>query len=92
MFKSENVRKLIKILLVICLIFCIVLLSFTLVNCGDSLPSGKASRIDFASGWNLTEAATFEYVNENTVKIKRLSDGQVFYMPDSSIEKIWVAD
>ena len=62
-------------------------------SCGASqpetlLPKGEASRIDFTDGWTI-DAATFEYINENTVKIVRDSDGQVFYVPNNSIDMIW---
>ena len=73
---------------IICIVICIAFL-VVLTSCGTKLPKGEASRIDFANGWDIGES-TFEYVNESTVKIVRTSDGQVFYVPNNSIEMIWV--
>ena len=70
----------------ICLVVSIVIL-VVLASCGSKLPKGEASKIDFTNGWEIHES-TFEYINENTIKIVRVSDGQVFYVPDSSIEMI----
>lgn len=81
---------------IVCFIICIFIL-VALSSCGSalskddgsSLPKGDASRIDFTDGWSIKDAS-FEYVNERTVKIVREVDGQVFYVPDSSIDMIWV--
>ena len=73
---------------IICIVICIAFL-VVLTSCGTKLPKGEASRIDFTNGWEIGES-TFEYVNESTVKIVRTSDGQVFYVPNNSIEMIWV--
>ena len=73
---------------IICIVICIAFL-VALTSCGTKLPKGEASRIDFTNGWEIGES-TFEYVNESTVKIVRTSDGQVFYVPSSSIDMIWV--
>lgn len=75
----------------ICFAICIAIL-VVLTSCGSSdstLPKGEASTIYFVDGWKI-EDATFEYINENTVKIVRNSDEQVFYAPNSSIDVIWV--
>lgn len=69
----------------------ILLLVMSLAGCSSKLPSGKASRIDFIDGWSI-RAAEFEYVNESTVKIIREDDGQVWYVPTSSIDMIWLED
>ena len=78
---------------IIALIICTLIL-VALTSCGSDLPKGKASRIDFVDGNTYDESdsgeLTFEYINENTVKIVRASDGQVFYVPNTNIEKIWV--
>lgn len=76
---------------IICVILCLVVLVFIFASCGNSLPSGKASRITLIDGWEIHDA-TFKYVNENTIKIVRNEDNQVFYIPDSSVKTIWVAD
>ena len=73
---------------IICIVICIAFL-VVLTSCGPKLPKGEASRIDFTNGWEIGES-TFEYVNESTVKIVRTIDGQVFYVPNNSIEMIWV--
>ena len=73
---------------IICIVICIAFL-VALTSCATKLPKGEASRIDFTDGWKIYEA-TFEYVNESTVKIVRTQDGQVFYVPSSSIDMIWV--
>ena len=72
---------------------CIALaLAFSLVGCSSpTLPSGTASRVDFVDGWKISRS-TFEYLNENTVKFVREDDGQVFLVPITSIDMIWVAD
>lgn len=72
---------------------CIALaLAFSLVGCSSpTLPSGTASRVDFVDGWKISRS-TFEYLNENTVKFVREEDGQVFIVPITSIDMIWVAD
>ena len=72
---------------IICIVICVAFL-VVLTSCGAKLPKGEASRIDFTDGSIIGES-TFEYVNESTVKIVRTSDGQVFYVPNNSIDKIW---
>lgn len=70
-----------------------LLLVLALVGCSTAQTteklSGKASRIDFVDGWKIG-SASFEYVNEHTVKIVRDEDNQVFYVPINSIDMIWV--
>ena len=73
---------------IICIVICIAFL-VVLTSCGTKLPKGEATRIDFTDGWSISKS-TFEYVNESTVKIVRASDGQVFYVPNNNIDKIWV--
>ena len=73
---------------IICIVICIAFL-VVLTSCGTKLPRGEASCIDFIDSGYMTEV-TFEYVNENTVKIVRIEDGQVFYVPHSSIKRICV--
>ena len=73
---------------IICIVICVAFL-VVLTSCGAKLPKGEASRIDLTDGWKIGES-TFEYVNESTVKIVRTSDGQVFYVPNNSIDMIWV--
>ena len=72
---------------VICLITCIILL-VALTSCGTKLPKGEASLIDCGSGFYIKNA-TFEYVNESTVKVID-EDGKVYYFPDHQIEYILV--
>ena len=72
---------------IICLITCIVIL-FVLTGCGSKLPKGEATRIDLVGGGTISES-TFEYVTESTVKIVREEDGQVFYIPNEQIYRIW---
>ena len=72
----------------LCLIVCIIF-SILLVGCKTTLSKGQASRVDFIDGWAIGNA-TFEYLNETTVKIVRTSDGQIFIVPTSSIDMIWV--
>ena len=74
---------------IICFVFCIALL-VSLTGCNSNLPKGKASNIDFIDGWTIN-SSTFEYVNENTVKIVR-ENGQVLYVPNSYIKRIWVKE
>ena len=74
---------------IICIVICIAFL-VVLTSCGTKLPKGEASRIDFTDSWGGVGESTFEYVNESTVKIVRANDGQVFYVPSSSIDRIWV--
>ena len=74
---------------IICLVICIAFL-VVLTSCGAKLLKGEASRIDFTDGNIMVDELTFEYVNESTVKIVSASDGQVFYVPNNSIDMIWV--
>jgi len=53
-------------------------------------PSSDHSRIEFIDDREVT--GSFEYLNENTVKIVRESDGQVLYVPHTSILRIWEGD
>ena len=75
-----------------CIAFALIMiLIFSMVGCtSKSLPSGRASHIDFVDG-QLIYDCEFEYINEHTVKIIR-DDGQVIYVPTSNIEKIWVEE
>ena len=73
----------------ILLIICIAILALFSGCTSITLPKGNASRIDFVDGWSIGES-TFEYVNENTIKIIRISDEQVFYVPNNSVDMIWV--
>lgn len=73
---------------IICLAICIVML-VALSSCVPTLPRGEASKIELNGSMTIGDAK-FEYLNERTVKIIRESDGQVFYVPDSNIIKIWV--
>lgn len=81
-------KGILKIIITYVLAFVLLL---ALVGCSSSvnLPKGAASRIDFTDGWEIG-ASQFEYINETTVKIIRESDGQVWYVPASSIDMIWV--
>ena len=67
-----------------------LILVLALAGCGteNDLPSGEKARIDFIDGWK-AYGCSFEYINENTVKLVREDDGQVFYVPASSILRIW---
>ncbi len=71
---------------IICLVVCITILVI-LTSCGSKLPKGEASTIILVSGGSFDDA-TFEYVNEHTVKI--ISDGEVYYVPNSYIKLIKV--
>ena len=71
---------------IICIVICVAFL-VVLTSCGAKLPKGEASRIDFTDGSSIGES-TFEYVNESTVKI--VYDGRVFYVPNNSIDMIFV--
>ena len=73
---------------IICVVICLAILVIC-TGCGSKLPKGEASRIDFTDGWTIQEA-TFEYISENTVRIVRASDGQVFYVPYTNIHRIWI--
>ena len=73
---------------IICIVICVAFL-LVLTSCGAKLPKGEASYIEFTDGYTIGES-TFEYVNESTVKIVVTSNGQVFYVPNNSIDRIWV--
>ena len=73
---------------IICLAICIAIF-VVLTSCGSALPKGEAKFIEVRDGMLIKES-TFEYVNENLVKIVRASDGQVFYVPHNSIVYIEV--
>lgn len=77
----------------IAFVLAIVLLVTALAGCSaePELPSGKATRIDFVDGWSIGQSH-FEYINDSTVKIIREKDGQVWYVPTSSIDMIWLED
>lgn len=78
-------KKILAALLVILTLTTAVVLT----GCGGTKLSGNAERIDFTDGWSIRDAS-FEYINDNAVKIVRKEDGQVFYVPTSSIDMIWM--
>ena len=84
-------KKTLALLLVLTMLLTLVACSSnsTLPSSDSTLPKGYASRIDFMDGWKIGPSS-FEYLNDNTVKITRTDDGQIFYVPISSIDMIWV--
>lgn len=79
----------IVVLLTIALVGCTITTEDTPAATSSNRLTGYASRVDFIDGWSIS-GCSFEYLNDYTVKLIRTEDSQVFYVPLSSIDMMWI--